>query len=285
MNKGNVDTFDLIKEDEIIVREYECTRRKRWFLDPILGFLTVTNKRVIYHSKGKSILGESILINDMPINDVVGIKVYQGLSINILLFVVFFGFINLGSKFVYEKLPSFLSSYWLPLVISSFFALIYVVLFKKIFNGEITNKISNFTEALSKIGINEEFLQAIFGLIMLILSTILIWRFSFTSKICERIPLLGWTIIIAYSWILFTNIFSQLRTFSLQIGSRSMKDTGIFIPGDSYRLFSLKDTTALQSIFAGPGKDVEILAREIGSLVFDIQHLGDVGVERWRKSE
>ena len=75
--------FQPSEANEQIVRTYQCTRFKRWFRPETIGYLTVTNRRVVYHSTGKSLTGQSLLINEMPLEDVSGLSVYKGSSVGI----------------------------------------------------------------------------------------------------------------------------------------------------------------------------------------------------------
>ena len=47
-----------------------------------LGRLTLTNKRILYHASGKSIKGQSMLLNEMPLEDTSGMSASIITSIN-----------------------------------------------------------------------------------------------------------------------------------------------------------------------------------------------------------
>jgi hypothetical protein len=74
--------FQLSDGGEQVVRSYQCTEFRQWFSRPTIGYLTITNKRLVFHSIGKSLTGKSYLVNEMPLEDVAGISVYEGVSVN-----------------------------------------------------------------------------------------------------------------------------------------------------------------------------------------------------------
>jgi len=49
----------------------------------------------------------------------------------------------------------------------------------------------------------------------------------------------------------------------------------MFIPGNISSIVWGRDITALQSLHADPGRDAEIVARELGALLTDMRLMGD----------
>jgi hypothetical protein len=47
----------FLSENEIIIRTYQCTKLRRLFKKPTNGYLTITNKRIVYHCIGNNISG------------------------------------------------------------------------------------------------------------------------------------------------------------------------------------------------------------------------------------
>ena len=108
------------------------------------------------------------------------------------------------------------------------------------------------------------------------------WRLAFTSILGAGTSFLTWGILLAiYAYIIF-NLVGRRNSFSLQIGSNTMKDSGIYIPGDSFNFLPGQETTALQGLGARPAKDANEVAREIGAMLLDMKQLGDLGVEKWK---
>jgi hypothetical protein len=74
-NRNN-NMFKLIlSEKETIVKTYHCTTLQKPAGE---GYLTVTNKRVVFHGHGESGGGKSKLVSEVPIEQVSGINVYYG---------------------------------------------------------------------------------------------------------------------------------------------------------------------------------------------------------------
>jgi hypothetical protein len=43
------------------------------------------------------------------------------------------------------------------------------------------------------------------------------------------------------------------------------------------------NSTAAQSMFAGPNDDANLIIKELGAMVLDIQQMGDLGIKKWKK--
>jgi hypothetical protein len=60
-------TFANLSENEKIIRTYRCTSLKQLFHKPAVGYLSVTNKRLVYHSENKRLGSESAVISEIPL--------------------------------------------------------------------------------------------------------------------------------------------------------------------------------------------------------------------------
>lgn len=83
-------------------------------------------------------------------------------------------------------------------------------------------------------------------------------------------------------FFIYRLIFGQDRTFSLQIASKSSQGKGITIMGASGITLFRSDDTPGSAIIAKPAEDAELIARDIGALIMDIQQLGDLGIKKWK---
>lgn len=278
--------FKLSDDDEQVVRTYKCFTLKRWFIPPTIGYLTVTNKRVVFHSSGKSLTGKSLLINEMPLEDIAGLSVYQGLSVNWLLFLFFTGVAYFATQTIVLLLPDFFISYWMAVLLILPFAV--VSLFNtNILNEQLKDQVFQSLDNLfqGKFKINRDLdtylpyvrIPFYFGL------AIVGWRLAFTGNFGLGTPILAWVILLAIYAYIFFNWVGRSHSFSLQIGSKTMKDSGIFIPGDSFQLLPGRETSALQGLGASPADDASQVTRELGALLMDMQRLGDLGVEKWKR--
>jgi hypothetical protein len=278
--------FQLSGADEQIVRTYECTYLKRWFTPPTIGYLTITNKRIVFHSSGKSLTGESLLINEMPLDDATGLSVHEGLSINWLLFLVFAALAYLTTQFIASALPRFFVSYEFAALLMLPFAIVWL-LSSNILSDQVREQVLQTVDKLvqGRFQVSRDLRTYLpyTRIPMYIGLAILVWRIAFTSKIAFGGLIGSSVLLLAVYGFIFMNLFGRKHTFSLLIGSKTMKGSGIFIPGDTFRLFSARDTTALQAMGASPAADASQIARELGALLMDIQQLGDLGIQKWKK--
>lgn len=277
--------FQLSDSDEYIVRTYRCSEFRRLFREPVVGFLTITNKRVVFHSRGSSFTGKSLLLTEMPLDDVAGLSFYEGASINWLVFPVF----CIISSFLIYILDIFSSGF----LVNYFTALLTVIPFvlsmilrSNIMSDMAKNKVFDLFDRILGKSIDRDInryipyarMAAYVGLIFFS------WRFAFPSEPDSSSSFIGLLLLLVVYVFVFVNMFGAYqRSFSLLIGSKSMKDKGIFIPGDTLRLLSTRDTTALQALGASPAEDATRVINELGALLMDIRQLGDLGMQKWRQ--
>lgn len=275
--------FELSGGGEQVVRSYQCTEFRQWFSRPTIGYLTITNKRIVFHSVGKSLTGQSYLVNEMPIEDVAGISVYKGVSIN---------WIAVG---IFALIAYFMSTAVLTLFTSTFWA--YLIAFLLILPHAILWLLnSNILEN----SIREQAIATMDGLfngsfkVRVYLDVAMRYtRYPFNfglllivwgiNKLIEQSSVPFWgslVLFVAFAVICF-NLFGRGHTFSLLIGSKTMKDSGILISGNISQALSVRNNTALQTLSASPSVDAEKVTREIGALIMDIKHMGDLGIRKW----
>lgn len=294
-NQGNFDkgahmnshiyNFEFSVEGEQIVRTYECTRLRKLFSPPTIGYLTITNKRILFHSSGKSISGHSELINDMPLEDAAAVNAYLGVSINWLLFSVFALVLFGLSTLLDSVLPRFFTSWILGLLLMLPMAaawLLTVNLLSEEIREQAFKNLENLFKSKSQIDRDQILYQPYVRFPFWIGLAILSWDLAFHSSFLAQIPFLNYLILIAVYFGLYLYTFGRQRTLSLLIGSRTMKDSGIYIPGDTFRLIFARNNTAIESISASPAVDAEKVVRELGALLLDIRQLGDLGIEKWK---
>lgn len=277
--------FTLSAADEQIIRTYECTRLRKLFSPPTIGYLTITNKRVLFHSSGKSVTGKSELINDMPLEDTASVNAYVGVSINWLLFGVF-AFVLYAISSVFDNiLPRFLMSWAFAILLMLPLAIAWL-LTGNILSDQMREQAFQGLEKLGQgkyqIDRNNIFYQSYIRIPFWIGLAILTWDLAFHTQFLREIPFLNYLILLAAYFGLYLYTYGRQRTFSLTIGSRTMKDSGIFIPGDSFRLIFFRNNTAVESISASPAIDAEKVVQELGALLLDLRQLGDFGIQKWK---
>jgi len=278
--------FQLSEANERVIRTYECTRFKRWFRPPTVGYLTITNRRVVFHSSGKSLTGQSLLISEMPVEDVSGLNVYQGSSLRWLGFLLYAPLAYLITEFVGRVLPPFFRSYGLIALLILPAAAIWLLggdILSESVREQILGSIENASGGRIKVTRDLKRYQAATMAPLYIGLVLLIWRLGFTTRILGRSPFVTWFLLLVLYGYIYLRLSGRARTFSLLVGSRTMKGTGIFIPGDTFRLLASRDMAAVQALGASPAKDVGQVARELGALLLDIQQLGDLGIQKWEQ--
>ncbi len=285
----HTDTSDFIlSDDEEIVRTYECTIFKKIFSPPTLGLLTVTNKRVVYHSHGKSASGSSTLLSEMPIEDVAGVSSMVGASINWIFFLIFAAFLFFATQLLVEMLPQFFTGWFMSIVLMLPFGIVWLIE-KRVISQEIQEQLLTAIQE-SPVGNlllkkDRVFYGNVFQSLFFIGVVFFAWNIGSRTELGRNLPAVAIVLLLlVYFWI-FMVYFGRRRTFSLMIASKTAKGSGIFIPGNAFSLVWGRDNTALQSLSAGPAKDAEIIVKELGAMVLDIQSLGDLGVERWTRTK
>lgn len=271
-------------ENEEIIHAYACTILRPLLGKTSLGYLTVTNKRVVYHSDAQTMGGKNTIISELPINDVSGISTFIGNSFN-LLFFIFFCFIMYGlTTLMMNTLPPALTGW----VISILLVIPYMIIFlvdKRILNQEIIDK---FFDNLAGIPLetvikreHSDTFRSIFNYMFIVGAVLLSWNLVFRAFHGLGF-IIGNVLMLILYFFIYRLIFGQDRTFSLQIASKSSQGKGITIMGASGITLFRSDDTPGSAIIAKPAEDAELIARDIGALIMDIQQLGDLGIKKWK---
>ena len=104
----------LLAEDETAIRTYNCAKITISLFRPkLMGFLTVTNKRMLYEGYGQ----KNHLLMETPIDQVAGIRTYYNTAINIALLVIGSIVSILGIGFLPEARRMMVYFWWLVLII------------------------------------------------------------------------------------------------------------------------------------------------------------------------
>jgi len=278
--------FRLSEPEEKVVRSYRCIKLKRWFVPPTTGFLTVTNKRVIFHSTGRSLSGQSLLISEMPLNDVAGLRVYEGLSVNWLLVAILTFLAYSFTQTFVALLPRFLVSFGFAFLLMLPAASVWL-LRSNVLSTEFKRQILSSPIGMLLGGPDDDAKLANFAgyarIPFYLGLAILGWRFAFGSDLGFGAAAAMQLILVGAYFYFSLDLLGRKQSFTLAIASRTMKDTGIFIPGNSFSFLPGRETTALQGIGAQPAEDASRAIQELGALLLDMQQLGDIGMKRWSR--
>ncbi len=268
--------FSLSGEDEHIVKTYECTIIKKLFFGKSKGMLTVTNRRVLYYASGKSAKGNSIILKEMPIDDVSGISSSMSASINWLAMILFSLALLLFSYFFKAVLPKFFSHWLLGLVFILPY-IIYLLYEKNILSTEIKNiAVDRLKPITNNINVNsispQKGRKIVYYLLIYGIYVLSVNIFSGSASFLR----------LAVYILIYFLLFGIERVFSLMIFSKTSKGTGIYLSGvgNIFSLFS-KDSTAADTMSGAPAKDAEQLIKELGALITDLKLMGNLAIGKW----
>lgn len=275
--------FELA-ENEQVVRSYQATRVRKLIFPPTIGFLTVTNKRVLFHSAGKSLRGKSQVISQLPLEDVSGIQMSYGSAFNWILFLLFSGITHFLLTYLSNNLPQWMTGW----VVSVFLLLPYAIIW--VFSSRfMTNEMrETIHKQLSETTFSSFFqkehslLEKVLRVCFFVGSILLAWNLTTRTDLSHQAPLIGIVVMLGVYFLVFRNILGSLSVFSLNILSKSSKGTGIVIPGNAYALI-VGDIATLESLNASPDIDAKDLVSELGAAILDLQALGEMGIQKWRK--
>lgn len=272
--------FELA-DSEKILRTYETTTLARWFWQkPVIGYITVTDKRVLYHSESDSSAGGTKLVSEIPIEDVSGLSTWVGNSFNWLGFVLFAVAMYLGTGLLGRIAPGLLYNWpWALLLVSPY--VIFWMFERNILSNEIRDQLVENLRPITSLSFLETkdtaFYRRTFRGLFLV-GTILI-----VSNLSARLPFGGQLLLLAAYFIIYRLLFGVVQSFRLTLSSKSSRGSGITI--NSAGLFSLfgVDATAAQTLSAAPAADAQQVARELGALILDVQQLGEMALKKWGK--
>lgn len=276
----NEQIFDLCSEGEQIIKTYECTTIRKLFFGTSKGRLTLTNKRLLYHATGRSIKGKSLALNEMPIDDVSGVSMYMGASVNWIALVVFVSALYfVATPIILKSFPKFLTGQTFGII-----ALIFFMLFwlwdKNIISNEIKNNVLENLKGLS----DNEYTKNIPSDTLKKVSRYLFVYGVFILGLRIFTRELGFINIAVYIALYFF-VIGAGQAFSLLVFSKSSKGAGIHLPGVqqfSFLNFRTNETTALDTMSGSPAKDSETVIKELGAIITDLKQMGDLAIEKWQ---
>jgi tetratricopeptide (TPR) repeat protein len=274
-------------EGEIVVRTYHCTN-----LSPVFaliglktdGYLTVTNKRVVYFAEGSSVYGaagNSKLYNEVPIADVANLSLSKGTR---------FSFLRLLCGLLFGQIPAAIVTVILSGVMSVLEGA-----------GGGTNPY------LLRFGV---FLQLSVA-ILLVFRSLLIPRESIVRlmlaasslSLVLSVPALvlvhgrglqllpsiyqsGLTILsipLACYWLWCLYWFIRREYLTMAIRSKTNWPPSIQIAGVSW--WGRINVAADLAYGMAPAIDADAMFKELGAMITDIQTLGDHGIQKWLRIE
>ena len=264
----NFNQNDITPADgEQLVRTYCCTSYKpRQLGIQSNGYLSVTNKRVIYQAQGTHNGFRSVIQSEVPIADISGISSYKG---------------------IYFGLLYFLAALLLTSVLSSVSTALLSAIMYAVYDYDLFIAIAWCVVAASFAGSFLVGIQSIWRTVLAGVSVSALMMLGGGSLISSLMPFGGygnrggWQIFLAAIVLIYSVVcaywYARRPTFSLEINSKGGASTPISI-SSAGGIFS---AGAGKSIGAEPAKDADQMLKELGAVILDIQILGDFGISKW----
>jgi hypothetical protein len=257
-------------EGESVVRTYHATSLSSGLLGlKAEGYLVVTNLRVVFYAFGSAFAGESILQSEVPLSDVSGITTYKGAHFSLQhLFTALFaslvlsGLIMLAVSTIAGVIATIIRSFEIIPILSFAFAAIFLILSIKTPTDMLRRSVfaSCSASGLSGTGLLG---GGMFGGTLGSIATLVSVFIGIYTIVC---------------WFQY----ARRETMAVAIGSKGGSSTPIAISGITG--FGLFSGAAIRALSAEPAVDVELLIRELGAMITDLQESGDLA-ERWRNAK
>lgn len=273
-----------LSDNEQIVRNYECTKRFRLLGPAISGYLTITNKRIVYHSQAKSFTGSSAIISEVALDDFSGLSTSISTSFNWIFFLIFCLIMYPITLFFFSIFSLLLAGWIIGILLMMPYA--FAFLFERnIFSQEFQNQFLGSIDQIPGGDIlkrrDRTFYLGMFRLSFWFGFALVTWNIVQSLGLIQFTPLAFLLLAVVYYFI-YRAIFGRMNSFRLAISSRSPKNAGITIPGNPVGLI-LGGDAAVQSLYSGPGRDAQQIVRELGALLTDIRQMGDLGIQKWTR--
>src|SRR5258706_7333801 len=116
-----------LSDNERVVRNYECPKRFRLLAPAVIGHLTITNKRIVYHSQVRSLTGSSAVVSEVALDDFSGLRASISSSFNWIFFLIFCLIMYFATFLFVSVFPRFLTGWFIgfllmvPYLFSLFF--------------------------------------------------------------------------------------------------------------------------------------------------------------------
>lgn len=260
--------------EESTVRTYLCT----YYHSRLLGLqasgkLSVTNKRVIFQALGTSNAGNSVIQSEVPLEDVSGISSYKGtyfsfgqLLLALVVTLILSGLLNTIAGAISAALRDYNTVLMWVIAIAALVASFFFKrenLFRPVLAG-----VSAFAFVVAA-GVSSMMSSVNF-------------LFSSYGRSSGAGAAIGILLSIITGLYALACIFWYARrpTFSLAIHSKGGSSTPISISGASG--LGLFDAAAGKALNAEPAKDAEMMLKQLGALILDLQQMGTFGMEKWQ---
>jgi hypothetical protein len=276
-------------EGEAVVRTYHCTN-----LSPVFaliglktdGYLSVTNKRVVYFAEGSSlygVAGSSRLYNEVPISDVANISLSKGTRFSFLRLLCGLCLGTIFSLAVAACVAAALFGVIILLKASMGGGDPYFLRFTVFLDLAVASVLVSRSASAPRGSLARLMLVAC-GLTLVLLALwlpLLLGLPSLPHIYLVDVVLVAIPLACYWLWCLYW--FVRREYLTMTIASKSGMSNPIRIVGVSW--WGTRNVAADLASGVGPGTDADAVFRELGAMVSDIQTMGDHGIQKWLQGE
>lgn len=251
-------------EGEMVVRTYKCGVYKSLFLGTKAdGVVEVTNRRILFQARDSADENRNTLYSEIPISEVSGLRLFKGFSFSFITFLAgLFAsglFMSIMTPFLLALTPRSSDSGFLKLVL-------WVIAI-----GASYLAFQNRVKPVRALMFN---LLAI--AVFALLGQLAIMGGN------GALPLLAGFLLSGFQLYLLFRL-ARRNTIDFHLFSRSTQPSPVAISGFSAFDARISEITRTMTSFA-PGEDATRMMNELGAVIFDIQSMGDFGIEKWTRS-
>jgi len=278
----NFSTAPAIKyaDGEKNVKTYLCTYyRSRLLGLKANGDLIVTNKRVMFHARGSSISGDSIIQSEIPVENVAGLISFKGNSFHIWTFIGFLLVGLIGGSIITGLITAIGYQNYTALMVMGWvfglaaFAGSFYFSFKQVWRNLLVFLAAACISATGS-GSLIRSLSSVFNPFSSVIGN------SSGSSFGVFFAMLVSAGFFIYAIVCLVK-YSFKPVFSLNVIASNGNSAPISIGNG---LVGFASSSASRALTAEPAEDSERVIAELGSLVLDIQKMGDLAIDRWSHS-
>jgi len=261
-------------DGEVPVRQYVFSKMRFPFFRYISeGILQVTNKRIIYNLIGSSIAGQERAHSEFSIDDVAGISVEKSITLSLMSILVY---LVVGIPLFAAGMMFGMIADWLNIVVGAIGILVALFMY-----GTKHYAILHYVCAFcADVLISATFTSSIANIVK---NTVNYGSSSGNNIFQDILGVISFFMIMFFIYMNIVSYFKSLvkNTISVVITSKSGAATPIncsqisLLSLSSGQLRALCDTESTT--------DTNVMIRDLGAMVMDIQKQGDYAIEKWRK--
>lgn len=252
-NMQIVDECVVPTEEEIPIRQYNIARLRTPLWKKAYGRLQVTNKRVLFRAKGKSLAGPIEIENEFSLEEIGGVEIKADYRFNLLIFLLstlaisvclgIYTLLGQGALSMAAENDSVVVPVMLAIVTTIAAVAVLVLVQSKTWKA-----IAALCTALA------------WGLVMMV-TNFGLW--AFTSAVFGVIGIVMW---------ILSALIDDLHILLKIKGAHGAIEIGRKLRTDERSGFSVVQ----------PWKDTGLAIRELGALIDDVKRFGNAGIEKWK---